>query len=90
MTPPDGETADRTGTEEERPPAFDISVAHQARVYDYLLGGKDHYEADRRYADAVKSAYPGTVAGVRANRDFLGRAVRFLGTEAGIDHAEPG
>jgi hypothetical protein len=63
---------------------FDISVAHQARMYDYVLGGKDNYAADRAAADAWVEADPGTVFTVRANRAFLGRAVRYLTAEAGI------
>ena len=66
------------------PPAFDISVAHIARVYDYLLGGKDNYEVDRKAGDAAIEAYPHTVSSVRANRAFLTRVVRFLAGEAGI------
>ena len=65
-------------------PAFDTSRAHHARFYNYLLGGKDHFAADREYADAVTAIYPGTAAAARANRDFLGRAVRFLASEAGL------
>jgi S-adenosyl methyltransferase len=59
-------------------------VAHIARVYDYLLGGKDNYEADRKAGDAAIEAYPHTVSSVRANREFLTRVVRFLAAEAGI------
>jgi len=59
-------------------PAFD------ARIYDYLLGGKDHFAADRKAGDALIAAYPAMVTLVRANRAFLGRAVRFLAAEAGI------
>jgi ubiquinone/menaquinone biosynthesis C-methylase UbiE len=65
-------------------PAFDTSIAHHARIYDYLLGGKDHYAADRRAGDALIEAYPTMVTLARANRAFLGRAVRFLAAEAGI------
>ncbi len=63
---------------------LDTSTAHQARVYDYWLGGKENYAADRAAGDAVMQAYPGIVAAVRAQRAFLGRAVRFLAGEAGI------
>jgi hypothetical protein len=66
------------------PPAFDTSVAHHARIYDYLLGGKDNYAADREAGEALISAYPTMVELARANRAFLGRAVRFLAGEAGI------
>jgi SAM-dependent methyltransferase len=63
---------------------FDTSVAHPARVYDYWLGGKDNFAADREAAEAAIAAFPGIISGVRANRAFLGRAVRFLAGRAGI------
>ncbi len=66
------------------PPAFDTSVAHIARVYDYWLGGKDNYAADRAVGDQVKQAYPNIAHSVQANRAFLARAVSFLVAEAGI------
>jgi hypothetical protein len=65
-------------------PTFDTSVAHVARVYDYWLGGKDNYAADRTAGDAVIRVYPSVVTAVRANRAFLTRAVRYLTAEAGI------
>jgi S-adenosyl methyltransferase len=65
-------------------PTIDTSVAHSARVHDYWLGGTNNYLADRAAGDAVKAAYPGIVASVRANRAFLARAVRYLTGEAGI------
>ena len=65
-------------------PAFDVSVAHQARIYNYWLGGKDNYAADRKAADEAIAAYPGVVTGARANRQFLARAVRHLTVDAGI------
>jgi hypothetical protein len=65
-------------------PAFDTSVAHQARIYDYWLGGKDNFAADRMAAEAAIAAYPGVATGARANRQFLARAVRFLAADAGI------
>jgi hypothetical protein len=63
---------------------FDTSVAHQARVYDYMLGGKDNYAADRAAAEASIKIWPDIALGARANRAFLGRAVRYLAAEAGI------
>jgi len=63
---------------------FDISVAHQARVYDYMLGGKDNYAADRAAAEASIKIWPDIALGAQANRAFLGRAVRYLAAEAGI------
>ena len=65
-------------------PDFDTSVAHIARVYDYWLGGKDNFAADRAAGDAALQAYPGLASSVRANRMFLARAVRYLAGEAGI------
>src|SRR5580704_5066710 len=66
-----------------RPP-FDVSVANQARIYDYLLGGKDNYAADRAAVDAVLKIAPEMGFTARANRAFLGRAVRYLAAEEGI------
>jgi hypothetical protein len=65
-------------------PAFDTSVAHQARIYDYLLGGKDNYAADRAATEAVLKIYPEMAFNARANRAFLRRVVRYLAGEAGI------
>ena len=67
-----------------RPLPFDTSVANQARVYDYLLGGKDNYAADRAAAEAVLAVAPETVSTARANRAFLGRVVRYLAGPAGV------
>jgi hypothetical protein len=65
-------------------PDFDTSVPHIARVYDYWLGGKDNFAADRELGERTLAAYPNLVFSVRANRAFLARAVRFLAAEAGI------
>jgi S-adenosyl methyltransferase len=69
---------------DDDPPSFDISVAHQARIYDYWLGGKDNFAADRKAAEAAAAAYPGVVSGSRANRQFLARSVTALAREHGI------
>jgi hypothetical protein len=63
---------------------FDTSVAHMARVYDYWLGGKDNFAADREAAEQAIAANPGILADVRANRAFLAHAVRYLAGECGI------
>jgi hypothetical protein len=68
----------------EFPLGFDISVAHPARVYDYWLGGKDHFEPDRIAAQEVIAVRPTIIRDIRANREFLGRVVRFLAGEAGV------
>jgi hypothetical protein len=64
--------------------AFDPRVAHPARVYDYWLGGKDNFEADRIAGEATIAAYPAIRASARANRAFLARSVRYLAADRGI------
>jgi O-methyltransferase involved in polyketide biosynthesis len=76
------EEADRDGARVA--PDFDTSVAHNARVWNYWLGGKDNYAADREAGDRVFAMFPGIVHVARADRSFLGRAVRFLAGEPGI------
>jgi SAM-dependent methyltransferase len=66
------------------PLPFDTSEAHQARIYNYVLGGKDNYAADRAAAEAWMKVYPQLTFDMRANRAFLGRVVRYLAGEAGI------
>lgn len=66
------------------PNGIDTTVPHPARVYDYWLGGKDNFAADRRAAVAGYEAFPGVLQSVQANRAFLARAVRQLVAEAGI------
>src|SRR6266702_2777272 len=61
-----------------------IDRPHPARVYDYLLGGKDNFAADRAAAEAGLKANPNSRIPPRENRAFLGRAVRYLAGEAGI------
>jgi hypothetical protein len=70
--------------EQEEQVDFDTSVAHIARVYDYWLGGKDNFEADRTAGEEALAAYPDLVSSVRANRAFLARGVRFLAADAGV------
>jgi len=65
-------------------PAFDTSVAHVARVYNYWLGGKDNFAADRAAAEQAMAAFPGIVLSARANRAFLRRAVTYLARDVGI------
>ncbi|QFY06684.1 SAM-dependent methyltransferase [Nonomuraea phyllanthi] len=63
---------------ERKSPAFDPHTPNIARLYDYLLGGKDHFPADRAAAAKMLEVAPELRAAIRANRAFLGRAVRFL------------
>jgi O-methyltransferase involved in polyketide biosynthesis len=72
-------------TEGSQPPAgIDATVPTAARMYDYWLGGHDNFAADRIAALKITERAPGTPAAARANRRFLGRAVRYLAGEAGI------
>jgi hypothetical protein len=63
---------------------IDTSVAHPARIYDYWLGGKDNFAADREAGELVIASRPGLRESVRANRAFLGRVVELLAGELGI------
>ncbi|MFG1999769.1 SAM-dependent methyltransferase [Spirillospora sp. NPDC048911] len=67
------------------PGDVDLSVPNVARMYDYYLGGKDNYAADRALADQVLEVAPQTPALAQENRGFLQRAVRHLAGAAGID-----
>ncbi|NNN35624.1 SAM-dependent methyltransferase [Streptomyces sp. S3(2020)] len=64
--------------------SIDTSTAHGARIYDYILGGEDHYPADREAGDAMCREWPALPVHMRANRDWMNRAVRWLAAEAGI------
>ncbi|MFJ4653759.1 SAM-dependent methyltransferase [Nocardia sp. NPDC088792] len=66
------------------PTEIDTTIAHEARVYDYWLGGKENYPADRALGDIIAGHIPTIKTMARANRAFLGRAVRYLVNEAGI------
>ena len=74
-----------TGGVPGRPPArIDTSVAHSARRYDYWLGGKDNFAADRESGDAMVAVAPSIRIAAVENRRFLRRAVDYLAREAGI------
>ncbi len=63
---------------------FRPDIPSPARMYNYFLGGKDHYEADRKAAEQVIATIPEVRVFARENRAFLRRAVRFLVRECGI------
>ena len=63
---------------------FDVTVAHVARVYNYWLGGKDHFTADRIAGEKTIAVYPGIRLSARANRAFLARTVRYLTETEGV------
>ncbi len=66
------------------PLPFDTSVAHVARVYNYWLGGKDNFAADRAAGEQAMRVFPEIGLSARSNRAFLARAVRFLAGECEI------
>jgi hypothetical protein len=70
------------------PAEIDTSVAHAARVYDYLLGGRANFKVDREAAELLYAVWPGGIDGVRADvrqsRAALGRVVRYFVRDAGI------
>jgi hypothetical protein len=66
------------------PPDIDLSRPSIARLYDYVLGGKEHFEIDRRAADALYVAVPETSQLAKDNRNNLRRAVQWLVRDAGI------
>ena len=59
-------------------PSVDTPVPNVARIYDYLLGGKDNFEADRAAAETLIRLIPDGAVACRENRQFVGRAVRYL------------
>ncbi|GGK76962.1 hypothetical protein GCM10012284_08650 [Mangrovihabitans endophyticus] len=63
---------------------IDTTVAHPARRYNYWLGGKDNFAADRASGDELEAVFPAVRLGAITNRAFLRRATRFLAAEAGI------
>ncbi|MFI7642105.1 SAM-dependent methyltransferase [Nonomuraea sp. NPDC049400] len=68
---------------EEAPQGVDPHIPNAARMYDYFLGGKDNFKADRELAELVLSVVPETRDGTRENRALIGRFVRYL-CEQGI------
>lgn len=70
-------SASRTGR-------IDQTRPHSARIWNYLLGGKDNYEADRQAAARICETFPGMVDIARQSRQMLSRVVHFLAAEAGI------
>ena len=59
-------------------------MPHSARIYDYLLGGKDNFAADRDAAGAITVDWPNLPTSMRANRDFMARAAHHLAADFGI------
>ena len=71
-------------TQNPPPNGIDISRPNVARIYDYLLGGKDNFTVDREAAKKLLAVTPDMAGIVRDNRSFIGRVVRHLADEGGI------
>jgi hypothetical protein len=69
---------------ESAPPGVDTTVPHSARMYDWWLGGKDNFAADRAMGELFVQAIPSIREMARENRAFMHRATRYLAREAGI------
>ena len=63
---------------------INATVPHSARVWNYWLGGKDNFAADRELGEKVKQLFPSIVEVALASRAFLGRAIRYLVEDAGV------
>ncbi|MEU8269499.1 SAM-dependent methyltransferase [Sphaerisporangium sp. NPDC049002] len=72
------------GAQREVPGRLDLSTPSVARMYDYFLGGKDNFAVDRERAEEVIRQAPHVPFMAQANRDFLGRTVRYLAGECGV------
>jgi S-adenosyl methyltransferase len=69
---------------EQAPGTVSANIPNVARIYDYMLGGKDNFPADRDAAEQILVAFPEARDGVRENRAFLRNVVRYLAGEVGI------
>ncbi|TDB93722.1 SAM-dependent methyltransferase [Actinomadura sp. 7K534] len=77
-------TADESRSDNPLEGVIRGDVPHSARIYNFWLGGKDHYEIDRIVGEQVIEAEPDFVDQMRNNRAFLGRAVEYMVHECGI------
>jgi hypothetical protein len=75
---------DDSPVEPRTAPKLDTTVPQTARIWNYLLGGKDNYAVDREVGDQIEAAVPEIVQNARLSRDFLVRSVRYLTGQAGI------
>jgi O-methyltransferase involved in polyketide biosynthesis len=71
-------------TDESRPADLKTDIPHSARIYDYLLGGKDNFPADRQAAAEITKDWVNLPTSMRANRRFMSRVTRHLAAEQGI------
>jgi hypothetical protein len=71
-------------TDEHATPALDTSIPHTARIWNYILGGKDNFAVDREVGDQILAGQPALAENARLSREFLARVVRYLAGEAGV------
>ncbi|GGI94957.1 hypothetical protein GCM10011581_35140 [Saccharopolyspora subtropica] len=75
----------RSSAADMRPPIdLKTNVPHSARIYDYLLGGRDNFAADRQAAARITADWPNLPKSMRANRDFMCRVTHYLAAELGF------
>jgi hypothetical protein len=79
-----GQAVGKGGAQDDLLSRLNTSVPHSARIWNYLLGGKDNYQADRAAGDMVSQVFPGMVTMTRQSRQMLIRVVQYLAGEAGI------
>jgi hypothetical protein len=77
-------TGDSPASGSQPKPKIDSTIPHSARIFNYWLGGKDNYAADRAAGDAFCEVFPEIVDLARSGRHFLARLVRYLSDEAGV------
>jgi O-methyltransferase involved in polyketide biosynthesis len=77
-------TGDNPPADHALPPRIDTSVPHAARMWNYWLGGKDHYEVDREAGDQFSRMFPDIVHIARLSRHLIARIVRHMVGEAGV------
>jgi hypothetical protein len=70
--------------DEQKSPQLDTSIPHTARIWNYLLGGKDNFAADRAVGEQILVGQPALAENARLSRAYLIRAVRYLAAEAGV------
>ncbi len=75
---------DSSSTASYETPGIDTSIPHSARLWNYWLGGKDNFAVDRQIADQITAMVPEMITSARADREFLGRAVRHLAGVEGV------
>lgn len=79
------QTPDEGSEQAAAPPGINVAIPSIARVYDFVLGGKDNFASDRGAAQSLLDSMPETPLMARDNRELIRRAVRWLVAEAGID-----